>query len=240
MLGHGDWADETQYSVQALKENLRLFTPEILDRINQVVVRAGHRLVKKSPDEGLNIRCDSFVVETDVHHPTDINLLLDAVRKAIEISARLCRDEGLSDWRQSAYNIRQLKKAYRRVQQLNRSKSKDEAKRQERQVQIEQAYRDYLELAEEFLARVRETRALLHIGCSLPAVMLAELAEYIAHGKRQIDQIRRRVLHGERIAHAEKLFSLFEPHTEWINKGKAGVPVELGLRVAVCEDQHGF
>jgi hypothetical protein len=46
-----------------------------------------------------------------VHHPTDINLLLDAVRKAIETSAQLCRDEGLSDWRQSAYNIRQLKRA---------------------------------------------------------------------------------------------------------------------------------
>jgi hypothetical protein len=48
------------------------------------------------------------------------------------------------------------------------------------------------------------------------------------------------VLQGETIAHAEKVFSIFEPHTEWIVKGKAGVPVELGLRVAVVEDQHGF
>ena len=47
MLGHGDWADERQYSLQTIQENLRLFTPEILDRINQEVVRAGHRLVKK-------------------------------------------------------------------------------------------------------------------------------------------------------------------------------------------------
>ena len=188
MLGHGDWADESQYSLQTIRENLRLFTQEILDRINQEVVRAGHRLVKKSPDEGLAIRCDSFVVETDVHHPTDITLLLDAVRKAIETAAQLCRDEGLSDWRQSAYNIRQLKKAYRRVQQLKRSKSKDEAKREARQAEIEQAYRDYLALAGEFLARVRDTRAMLHIGCSLPAAMLAELDEYIADIERQIDQ----------------------------------------------------
>jgi hypothetical protein len=47
MLGHSDWADETRYSLQTLKENLRLFTPEILDCLNQVVVRAGHQLVKK-------------------------------------------------------------------------------------------------------------------------------------------------------------------------------------------------
>jgi transposase, IS5 family len=47
MLGHGDWADATRYELQTLKDNLRLFTPEILDRINQEVVRAGHTLVKK-------------------------------------------------------------------------------------------------------------------------------------------------------------------------------------------------
>ena len=47
MLGHSGWDDETRYNLQTLKDNLRLFTPEILDRINQEVVGAGHRLVKK-------------------------------------------------------------------------------------------------------------------------------------------------------------------------------------------------
>lgn len=44
----------------------------------------------------------------------------------------------------------------------------------------------------------------------------------------------------EAIPHAEKVFSLFEPHTEWISKCKAGVLVELGLRVCVLQDQFGF
>jgi len=48
MLGHSDWSDETQWQVQTLKDNLRLFTPEVLERINQVVVDAGHALVKKA------------------------------------------------------------------------------------------------------------------------------------------------------------------------------------------------
>ena len=47
MLGHGDWADDTRYHLQTLKNNLRLFTPELLDRINQEVVSAGHQLIKK-------------------------------------------------------------------------------------------------------------------------------------------------------------------------------------------------
>ena len=47
MLGHGDWTDKAQYKLQTLKDNLVLFTPELLDRINQEVVGAGHVLVKK-------------------------------------------------------------------------------------------------------------------------------------------------------------------------------------------------
>jgi hypothetical protein len=70
--------------------------------------------------------------------------------------------------------------------------------------------------------------------------LFSALDDYIAHAERQSDQIRRRVLLGERIPHHEKVFSIFEPHTEWISKGKAGVPVELGLRVAITEDQYGF
>ncbi|NEX23806.1 ISNCY family transposase, partial [Thiorhodococcus mannitoliphagus] len=240
MLGHSDWGEETRWGVQTLKDNLRLFTPEVLERINQEVVDAGHALVKKSPDDGLQVRCDSFVVETDVHFPTDINLLCDAVRKVIETSAGLCEAEDLSDWRQSAYNVRCLKQAYRRVQTLKRSNAKDEDKRAVRAEEIKQAHRDYLELAESFLARARETRRRLHIGCALPLAAFSALDDDMAHSERQIDQIRRRVLHGERIPHAEKVFSIFEPHTEWVSKGKAGVPVELGLRVAITEDQYGF
>jgi hypothetical protein len=240
MLGHSGWAEAGEYNLQTLKANLRLFTPELLDRINQVVVRAGHQLVKKSAQEGLAVRADSFVLETDVHYPTDCNVLLDAVRKSIETCAELCAAEGLSEWRQSAYNLRQLKRAYRRVQQLKRSSAKDPDQRAARQAEIEQAHRDYLALAEQLLARARDTRARLFTIHRLPAALLAALDGYLAHGERQCDQIRRRVLEGERIPHAEKVFSIFEPHTEWISKGKAGVPVELGLRVAVVEDQHRF
>ena len=99
-------------------------------------------MLRASPKEGLAVRCDSFVVETDVDYPTDINLLFDAMRKAIETCAKLCAAEGLSQWRQSAYNIRQLKRAYRRAQQLKRSTAKDPAQRAARQAEIAQAHAD--------------------------------------------------------------------------------------------------
>ncbi len=48
MLGHPSW-DDHYYELQTLKDNLRLFTPAILDEINQIVVTVGHELVKKKP-----------------------------------------------------------------------------------------------------------------------------------------------------------------------------------------------
>ena len=48
------------------------------------------------------------------------------------------------------------------------------------------------------------------------------------------------MIKGEIIRHDEKVFSIFEEHTEWISKGKAGVPQELGLRVCILEDEFGF
>jgi hypothetical protein len=241
MLGHTGWAEDERdrYQLQTIKDNLRLFTPEILDRINQVVVAAGHALVKKSPDAPLAVRVDSFVVETDVHYPTDINLLWDAIRKLIELMAVLCTTLGMTDWRQSAYQLRQFKKLFRQVQRLKHSTAKDPQIRAAKQEAVRQAHRDYLDAAETLLSRVRETLWTLQVGL-VPAVLLEPLERYLGHAERQIDQIRRRVLLGQTIPHDEKVFSLFEPHTEWISKGKAGVPVELGLRVVVVEDQYRF
>ena len=129
MLGHGFYDSDKHYSLQTIKDNVQLFTPDILGEINNVVVGAGLALKKK---ESIMSRCDSFVVETNVHYPTDINLLFDAIRKAISITAALANKEGIAGWRQSRYNIKQVKKAYRKAQQIKRSTSQDDRKQQAR------------------------------------------------------------------------------------------------------------
>lgn len=240
MLGHSDWMEESRYELQRLKDNLRLFTPDILDRINQEVIHAGHQALKKSPDDSLMARCDSFVVETNVHFPTDINLLWDAIRKTLQTCAHLCDAQGLTDWRQSAYHLGKFKQSYRHLQKLKHSTAKDESKRQAKQAQIHEAYRVYLDQGDDYVERARLTHRRLTNDYGVPALLLAGLDAYLIHAERQIGQIRRRALQGERIPHEEKVFSIFQPHTEWISKGKAGVPVELGLRVCVVEDQHRF
>jgi IS5 family transposase len=135
------------YKLLPRKDNLRLFTPEILDRINVEVVREGHQLLKKTSVKNLAARCDSFVVETDGNEPTDINLLYDAVRFIIEECAKLSQTNGLDGRRQSAYNIRQFKKKYRIISKLKHSTSQDENKQKAKENEIREEHRSYLNQA---------------------------------------------------------------------------------------------
>jgi hypothetical protein len=243
MLGHSKTDFESQYALQTIRDNIVLLTPAILDEINQIVVKAGHSLISPNKDPELKGSCDSFVVETDVHYPTDTNLLFDAIRKMISLIAILCSEVGVTAWRQSHHNIIKVKRLLRGIQRLRRSTSKDEAKKQKRDQLIIDKHRNYIAVCQGFISKAKDTIhilrefGLLSMGQEL---RLITIEEYIGHAERQIDQIRRRVVFDEKIPHEEKVFSIFEPHTEWINKGKAGVPQELGLKVCVLKDQYGF
>ena len=239
MLGHGMMDDDVIYPLQTLKDNISLLTPEILDKINTLVVKEGHKVLLKK-DQNLMGRCDSFVVETDVHYPTDINLLFDAVRKMIQLAALISQTQGQTLWRQYEYNIRSFKKLFRRAQQLKRSTSKDKKKKVIREELIINAHKIYVEAAQGYIQKTIWTLDNIASNDLLNFARVQTLEGFINHAKRQIDQIQRRVVLGEKIPHHEKVFSIFQPHTEWISKGKAGIPQELGLRVCILEDQSGL
>ncbi len=59
-------------------------------------------------------------------------------------------------------------------------------------------------------------------------------------GKKHIDLIERRLLKKELIPSSEKIYSVFEPHTEWISKGKLNKKVELGHKILISTCQHHF
>jgi IS5 family transposase len=242
MLGHGV-RDKEPYHYQTLKDNVGLLTVELLDKINQLVVNAGHVVVKKKENEALRGRCDSFVVETDVHYPTDINLLYDAMRKVITLTARWCERQEVSDWRQHPYNVRHLKRLMRKAQNNKRRKSRSEQQQKKNAALCIEAHQEYLEVAERYLNKAQATVSRLEqsgLRNALDVVRQLEIEGFMRHAIRQIDQVKRRVILGEVIAHGEKVFSIFEPHTEWVSKGKPGVPVELGVKVCILEDQHQF
>ncbi len=240
MLGHSLFGKPFRYALQTVKDNLRLFTPEILDKINRIVVCHGHEVIGNAHE--LSGSCDSFVVETDIHFPTDINLLLDALRKIIFIIMALCQKNGITGFRKGMFNFKKIKRLFTQICRMNHSSSKNSQKREERNQLIIKAHELYLDLAQAIVDKAKE--ALIFLGSTdidvITQLKIDEIYRFIAHAERQIDQIRRRMIEGKTIPHHEKVFSIFEEHTKWIVKGKAGVPQELGLNVCVVKDQYGF
>ena len=252
ILGHGVVDDQSCYYLQTLKDNVSLLTPEMLDRINQVVVNAGHQLIKKKerdddpgslPDpaaeDQLRGRCDSFVVETNVEYPTDTRLLFESLRKVIQLLIPLCRRHQVEESIDLG-DLKRLKKLWRFLQKLKPSTSKDESKQASRQKEIIAAHQAYLDWARALVERADQTLAELEKKEGIDKNKLLKIKEFMNHARRQIEQTDRRVIQGKKIPHSEKVFSIFKPYTEWINKGKAGVPVELGVMVGIVEDQHQF
>jgi len=239
LLGHDkyEWEDRYYYELQTLKDNVQLLTPELLYKINEIVVKAGHNLLGGKKKEELHCSTDSFVVKTDIHFPSDISLLNDSMRKAIKLTTDICEDYKISGWRQSTYNIKSIKRELRRVQKSKHlGKSSSEEK-------VKAAHQEYITKANNLLAKVKDSLAKLNQSLTADLILLARLMEiekYIKYAEQQIDLIGRRVLRGEVIPHSEKLFSIFEPYTRWISKGKAGVYVEFGLPVSIMKDQHGY
>jgi len=141
---------------------------------------------------------------------------------------------------QYQYNIKTLKRYYRKAQQSKRANKRNE---EQRLIQIQKEHKAYIKIAESFFEKVSQTTNYITKNESLSMIDMAKIMEiddYLKHCARQIDQIRRRVLQGEVIPNEEKIYSLFEPHTEWICKGKLGVPVELGVKVCIVEDKDQF
>ena len=241
MLGHGIFDEDKRYGLQTIKDNVSKLTPEILDQINHEIVKQGHQLLGNE-EQILNGRCDSFVVETDVDFPTDVKLLVDAMRKLMVACGKADKTfTDITGWRQFDHLYSKLRNLGHKASKLKKSNSKNPDRVEEREVAIKLAYQTLLDRSSFLLDRVRNTHKELQLHASPTAIGLTQtIDQFLPHAERQLDQIERRVILGEVIPHEEKVFSIFEEHTEWINKGKAGVPVELGLRVCVLEDQMGF
>jgi IS5 family transposase len=234
LLGISDFGENLkQYSLQTLKDNIGLLDEETLNEINELVVKTGHSF-KKS--EKLNVKVDTYVLETNVHFPTDINLLWDAGRKSVDLISQIVTDSNIiTGWRKHHNWRKQLKSAYHKAAKLTVGVGQNTMRGLD-------AALDYLFIADDLSQKIKGTQDVLkEMAESNHSInKFNDLLYFEGHLDTHIDLVRRRIIYRETIPHDEKVFSLFEPYTEWIKKGKAGNNVELGLRIAVATDQDGF
>ena len=211
-------------------------TANTVRQVNEEVVRYA---VEAGMEDGKRLRVDTTVVETDIRFPSDSSLLWDCVRVITREVKRLAEDapkavRGFRD---------HTRKARRRFQEITRMT------RQQRHHQQRPKYRDLIDTTEHVVSTARVVlpkarRKAESCGDLMRGLRLRGQCDSIEHyctlADRVIDQTRRRVLQDEQVPVAEKIFSIFEPHTDCIVRGKAQKPVEFGHKVLLAESGHGL
>jgi IS5 family transposase len=219
----------------AFQRGIIRLTPRTLKAVNDLVVRAA---VKLGLEDGAKLRVDTTVVQTDIHHPTDNTLLWDVVRVVTRLVGRLAkalelrRIRGFCDRRRSAR---------RRMYEIQRMTTR------QRHEQQTGTYRVLIGIAEEVVGNARaavEKTGKMRVKDMFADMAIEELRKQIEHfcelGSRVIDQARRRVLDGEQVPNGEKIYSIFEPHTDLIKRGKVRTPIEFGHKVFLAESAQGL
>ena len=208
-------------------------TPDTLRAVNDAVV---HAAVVLGLEDGTKLRVDTTVVETDIHHPTDNTLLWDAVR----VLTRLVRH--LDDLLPRGVGpfTNRTRAARRRMYEIQRMTSKM------RHTQQVPTYRALISIAAQVVSDARAVVARTQRGGRDVLTRVAvetlqrAITRHCALGDRVISQTRRRVVQGEQIPTDEKVYSIFEPHTDLIKRGKVLKPIEFGHKVFLAESGHGL
>jgi len=180
-----------------------------------------------------HVRTDTTVTECNIHWPTDASLLWDVYRVA---AREMSYGRGLSPlscpWR---FHAKKIKKLFLFVTRYSQSTSK------KRLLKVRQTMKtlivrieEILEKAAVFVASAQRSTCLELQGIG---VALAEQLDVM----RQVAEVaRRREFEGETVSNDEKVFSIFEPHTELIKRGRRGRPVEFGHKVLLTQSKEKF
>jgi IS5 family transposase len=209
-------------------------TPQTLQAVNELVV---HAAVDLGLEDGQKLRVDSTVVQTDTHHPTDNTLLWDVVRVITRLIG--CLAEAVQQHIQGFRN--RTRAARRRIQEIQRLRPKERHGRQtEKYRQLIGITEEVVNSARKVLQQTRKARGKDLVADLTIAELRKEIAHYCELGDPVIDQARRRVLQAEQVPNAEKIYSIFETHTDLIKRGKVLTPVEFGHKVFLAESAQGL
>ena len=209
-------------------------TAETLKLVNELVVQGA---VSAGLEDGEALRVDTTVTETDIHWPTDATLLWDTVRVLTRWMQRLRKIVPHEVPRFSNHT----RVARRRMLKLQRMTP---AERERHQVST---YKELLAITEDVLDDARAAVEATKTSCGhTPKDVLEiealrkQITDLCLLGGRVVNQARRRVIDGEQVPAGEKIYSIFEPHTALIKRGKVGKPVEFGHKIFLAESAQGL
>lgn len=196
--------------------------------INRTLVAAA---VSHDEVAGDELRIDTTAVETNVHHPTDSTLLADSYRVLNRLvkQAKKLDPSFVGDFR-----VRQ-KMVKNEAQKISRFAGRRNA-RDRMKASYERILREVGRIRDLGLAlgtKLQRVSRLKKHATQAPGLLkiLEQLQRYLPLIDRVLDQAKRRIIDGETVPNDEKIFSIFEPHTELLKRGKSWRNIEYGHMV---------
>lgn len=216
-----------------------LIQPETWKKMNGVLARSA---VKGECVQGNRLRLDTTAVETNIHWPTDSSLLWDTYRTLARIIETIREiDPALVGDRRLL-----LKKAKKLQQKIARKAAKSQRSAEALQPLYSKLFdlvENLLRWADELAGSLADNLARRRYATLVQAMLeshLQELVHFEALGQQVLNQARRRILDGEAVPNHEKIFSIFEPHTELLKRGKAAKPIEFGHMIQIQQVEGKF
>lgn len=166
-----------------------------------------------------------------MHFPTDLGLAWDAARKCLDYAVTAQKKLGLKGWRKHKNWYKKIK-----VQKLILERTIYRLRGKNKEQNIKKEAVKYLEFLE-LLKRKIEDLILDYFELDLENHSLEYFYKML---QLHIELIDRRLLKNEKIPSSDKIYSIFQPYTEWLSKGKPGKKVELGIKVLVVTDQYSL
>ena len=213
-----------------LDRALKAIRPQTWQRINEVLAGYAHQKGRIDPSA---LRADTTVLETAIHYPTDSSLLWDSwrvlsrlLRQGRKLDAELCPHR---------FHDRLTKRAHLRIARYARSTTKA------RRRLVKRSFRELIGRVRWIVGIAKEFCARSRLLCDTAAQAVgAEIEGYLRSVRVVIATAERANLKGETVLASDRVFSLFEPHTELIRRGKTDKPVEFGHVILVAQTRDKF
>jgi IS5 family transposase len=188
------------------------------ESLNNVMIAINKIAIGEGLEDGKSIRTDSTVVETNIHYPTNNSLVWDCI-KTIDRLLKKLKDSG----------VQMKSRSYRKQAKKNHYKINNTKKKEEREEEFKKQLkllRSSINQAERaFTATLPKTIE----GWIEAQAVIKGLRELLPKAEKVYDITWRHEILGESVPNKEKIFSIFEDHTDIVVKG--GREVEFGHKV---------
>ena len=178
------------------------------DSLQQVLVALNKIAIEEGLEDIKQLRQDSTVVETNIHYPTNNALVWDCIKDSHRLLAQLAEEVKGLDWRDYT------KDAKRTFFKINNTKSGDK-----RIDLFNKQLITFTKCINQVANAVKKKS-----GCSLNGlIIIGELKKLLPVMEKVYDMTWRKQINGEKVPNEEKIFSIYEQHTDIIVKGQREV-----------------